>query len=86
MTQAEAFADREFWGRLTESAVGAHLINASAGGTCEVFYWRERNREVDFVLRKGKKLIAIEVKSGAHNHFAPRPGIFLPNHSNQTAC
>ncbi len=64
MTQAEAFADREFWGRLTESAVGAHLINASAGGTCEVFYWRERNREVDFVLRKGKKLVAIEVKSG----------------------
>ena len=64
MTQAEAFADREFWGRLTESAVGAHLINASAGGACEVFYWRERNREVDFVLRKGKKLVAIEVKSG----------------------
>ena len=64
MTQAEAFADREFWGRLTESAVGAHLLNASVGGACELFYWRERNREVDFVVRRGKKLVAIEVKSG----------------------
>ena len=64
MTQAEAFADREFWGRLTESAVGAHLLNASVGGVCELFYWRERNREVDFVVRRGRKLVAIEVKSG----------------------
>lgn len=63
-TQAEALADREFWGRLTESAVGAHLLNASVGGECELFYWRERNREVDFVVRRGKKLVAIEVKSG----------------------
>ena len=43
--------DREFWGRLVESAVGAHLANAAAAGVCEVFYWRERNREVDFVVR-----------------------------------
>lgn len=64
MTQEEAFADREFWGRLTESAVGAHLLNASVGGVCELFYWRERNREVDFVVRRGRKLVAIEVKSG----------------------
>ena len=64
MTQAEAFADREFWGRLTESAIGAYLLNASVGGECELFYWRERNREVDFVVRRGKKLMAIEVKSG----------------------
>ena len=64
MTQAEALADREFWGRLTESAVGAHLLNASVGGECELFYWRERNREVDFVVRRGRKLVAIEVKSG----------------------
>ena len=64
MTQAEAFADREFWGRLTESAVGAHLLNASVGGACELFYWRERNREVDFVVKRGRKLLAIEVKSG----------------------
>jgi len=56
--------DREFWGRLTESAVGAHLLNTAVGADVEVFYWRERNREVDFVLREGGTLVAIEVKSG----------------------
>ena len=61
---AEARADREFWGRLTESAVGAHLANAAASGACELFYWRERNREVDFVVRAGRTLAAVEVKSG----------------------
>jgi hypothetical protein len=59
----EARADREFYGRLVESAVGAHLANAAAAGDCELFYWRERSREVDFVIRKGKALVAIEVKS-----------------------
>jgi predicted AAA+ superfamily ATPase len=64
LTLAEARADREYWGRLVESAVGAHLVNASVSGGYEVFYWRDRNREVDFVIRAGKRLIAIEVKSG----------------------
>lgn len=57
-------ADPERWGRLVESAVGAHLANAAAAGDCEVFYWREGNREVDFVVRAGRALLAIEVKSG----------------------
>src|SRR5947208_7340798 len=60
----EARVDREFRGRLVESAVGAHLANAAAGGACELFYWRERNREVDFVVRAGRTVIAIAVKSG----------------------
>ncbi len=64
MTLAEARANREFWGRLVESAVGAHLVNASAGGACRVFYWRDRNREVDFVVQAGKRIVAIEVKGG----------------------
>jgi predicted AAA+ superfamily ATPase len=64
LTLAEARADRDFWGRLVESAVGAHLTNAAAAGVCEVFYWRERNREVDFVVKSGRMLTAIEVKSG----------------------
>jgi predicted AAA+ superfamily ATPase len=29
-----------------------------------VSYWRERNREVDFVLHQGTRTRAIEVKSG----------------------
>ena len=64
LTMAQAFEDRQFWGRLVESAVGAHLVNAQAAGTCEVFYWRERSREVDFIVRAGDVLTAIEVKSG----------------------
>lgn len=63
-TRTEARADPEYWGRLVESAVGAHLANAAASGAFELSYWREGDREVDFVLRGGKKLVAIEVKSG----------------------
>src|SRR5262245_49610611 len=61
---ADAVHDREFRGRLVESAVGAHLANAAAAGACELFYWREANREVDFVVRAGRTVLAIEVKSG----------------------
>jgi predicted AAA+ superfamily ATPase len=64
LTLAEARADTEFWGRLTESAVGAHLANAAAARVCEVFYWREGGLEVDFVVRSGRVLTSIEVKSG----------------------
>ena len=64
LTPSEARADHEFWGRLTESAVGAHLANAAVRGICELFYWREGNREVDFVLRAGRLVVAIEVKTG----------------------
>ncbi len=60
----DARADREFRGRLVESAVGAHLANAAAGGSGALYYWRERNREVDFVVRAGRVVLAIEVKSG----------------------
>ncbi len=67
----DARADPELWGRLVESSVGAHLINAAAGGECEVHYWRERNQEVDFVVRAGRRLVAIEVKSGRAPHTHP---------------
>lgn len=60
----EARQDREFWGRLTESAVGAHLANAAEPEQCSVYYWRERGEEVDFVVKAGRRLISIEVKSG----------------------
>jgi hypothetical protein len=30
----------------------------------EVYYWRERDQEVAFVLHQANKLLAIEVKSG----------------------
>ncbi len=72
----EARSDRAFMGRLTESAVGAHLVNAAARGVCEVFYWRERNREVDFVVRAGRTLVAIEVKSGRAPDVIPGLAVF----------
>ena len=56
--------DREVWGRLVEVAVGSYLVNDASKTGLEVYYWREGNSEVDYVLRKGKKLLAIEVKSG----------------------
>ena len=71
-----ARVDREFRGHLVESAVGAHLANAAAGGTCDLFYWRERNREVDFVVRAGRTVIAIEVKGGRAPGAFPRLGAF----------
>jgi len=64
LSPQEALADREFRGRLTESAVGAHLANAAAAGECELYYWRERGEEVDFVVKAHSRLTAIEVKSG----------------------
>jgi hypothetical protein len=59
----DAVADRKFWGRLTESAIGAHLVNDSKGKGIEVYYWLNQNREVDFVLQSGNAVVPIEVKS-----------------------
>ena len=56
--------NHEFWGRLVESCIGASLLNSIKGENIELFYWLGRNREVDFVLSKGKDLVAIEVKIG----------------------
>lgn len=59
-----ARTDPQAWGRWVESAIGAHLVNGAAEEGVDVFYWREGQREVDFVLRKGKRITAMEVKSG----------------------
>ncbi len=65
-TFSEAKADRSHWGRLVESSVGAHLLNTRDDDT-GVYYWRDGSQEVDFVVQRGSKLCAIEVKS------APNP-------------
>ena len=52
------------WGRWVENIIGTHLINHSFIGAFELFYWRHGNHEVDFIIKKGSQLIAIEVKSG----------------------
>ena len=64
-TFEEAKADRSFWGRLVESAVGAHLFNSGTTAV-RVHYWRDKKgREVDFVLTRRTKRAGVEVKSGA---------------------
>lgn len=70
----QAQQNREFWGRLVESAVGAHLFNTSRGSRLEVLYWRERQEEVDFILQTGDDLVAIEVKSGRRREAGPGLG------------
>lgn len=62
-TFAEACADRSHWGHLVVSAIGAHLVN-SASRDISVYYWRDTPHEVDFVLKRGTALVAIEVNSG----------------------
>jgi predicted AAA+ superfamily ATPase len=52
------------WGRWVESAVGSSLANGITGKNIELYYWSNRNREVDFVLSRNDELVAIEVKSG----------------------
>jgi len=59
----EARKEHSYWGRLVESAVGAHLVNESRTESAEVYYWREGQKEVDYVVKRGRSLTAIEVKS-----------------------
>jgi len=56
--------DLAWRGHLVESAVGAYLLARSRQERFTVHYWRDRGIEVDFVLRRGNQLTAIEVKSG----------------------
>jgi predicted AAA+ superfamily ATPase len=64
-TYEKEIINPELWGRLVESSVGAHLINHSISERYNLYYWRDGNYEVDFVLEKGDKVIGLEVKSGA---------------------
>jgi len=59
-----ATQDTEHWGHLVENAVGSVLYSLCKEKGAEIFYWRERDYEVDYIVKYGDKLIAIEVKSG----------------------
>jgi hypothetical protein len=71
LTFEQARHDAEYWGRLVESAVGGHLVNSARRSIFDVHYWSHVNREVDFVLAKGSKVVAIEVKSTARKTALP---------------
>lgn len=64
-TLEEARADRSYWGRLVISAVGAHLANAMTSVDGELFYWRDRGRDVDFVVQARGVVLPIEVARSA---------------------
>lgn len=76
----EAKKDSAYWGRLVESSVGAHLLNSVQRTNIELFYWREGDLEVDFVLKKGEKLVAVEVKSNGESLKSSGMDAFLQNH------
>ncbi|MDX2195786.1 MAG: ATP-binding protein [Cytophagales bacterium] len=59
--------DPTFWGRVVESAVGAHLINLRLKNKYDVYYWREQNDEIDFIIRYNEKILGLEIKSGKPN-------------------
>lgn len=63
-TYEKAIINPELWGRLVESSVGAHLINYTISERFNLYYWRDGNYEVDFILEKGDEVIGLEVKSG----------------------
>lgn len=64
-TYSTAIVNPKLWGRLVESSIGAHLLNHAVSERYNLYYWREGNNEVDFILEKGEKIIGLEVKSGA---------------------
>jgi len=68
--------DGEAWGRWVETAVGSTLFNGIIGKGISLFYWQGSNREVDFVLSRGKDIVAIEVKSSRKKDNLPGMEVF----------
>lgn len=84
MSFSKAYTTPKSWGRWVESAVGAHLLNLADEYDYKLYYWREREDEVDFIIEYDRKCIAIEVKSGrrtTNNGLALFRERFHPVHS-----
>lgn len=64
----QSIMDRKLWGHIYESSIGAWIVSQAFINRIEVYYWREREYEVDFILRKKGKVVAIEVKSNAEKN------------------
>ncbi len=63
-TLEQSIQDSAWRGRLVENAVGAHLLNGLSPADHSIAYWREGDKEVDFVVTAGATDWAMEVKSG----------------------
>lgn len=79
-TLRSAKKDADIWGRWVESCVGTHIMTSARTQGMEVYYWNDRNHEVDFVVKHGQKLLAIEVKSGLHKESLSGLGLFAKRH------
>jgi predicted AAA+ superfamily ATPase len=64
MTFEKAYTNPQLWGRWVESAVGCYLLDRADELEYQLYYWRDNNEEVGFVITRGDRLLAIEVKSG----------------------
>lgn len=79
--------DPQIWGRWVESAVGAYVLGSEEEEGYKVYYWRERDDEVDYVILRQGEVVALEVKSGRRGmnsglpafseHFHPKRAIVI---------
>lgn len=72
----DAQQNADLWGRLVESAVGAHLHT-----NADLYYWREGNVEADWVVRRGQDVVAFEVTSGRRKNSLPGLAAFARQHA-----
>ena len=63
-TLKESLNQPQLWGRFVETAIGTHLARAARLGDIKLFYWREGNDEIDFVIERKGMVVGLEVKSG----------------------
>ena len=76
--------DPQIWGRWEASDVGAYLLGGAEEGSYNVYYWRERSNEVDFIIVRQGEVIALEVKSGRRGMNSGLPKfceLFQPKHA-----
>lgn len=83
-TQKELATNTELRGHVIESAIGAYLIQQSKQKNIQVYYWNEGHHEVDFIVEKGKKILAIEVKSGRKSRSLNGLNFFLKKYPTNT--
>ena len=70
----------EIWGRIVETAIGAHLVNSGLAAGVEVGWWRDSRYEVDYVLSRGGSATGIEVTSGRRKDRLPGLGALRRDH------
>lgn len=63
-TFEKAFTTPNIWGRWVESTVGAYLLSQADEYDYSLYYWRNNNDEVDYIIEYGGQCVAIEIKSG----------------------